>query len=267
MSKPKTANRRRKQAPKKNNVAKIARNVVKKELAKNLEDKYQIRQLDSVGDYVADIGAAANSDNPIFYPLPDINQGIGVAERIGNELIPKSLQVSGYVYLNQAGDQPNFAYSQVTIVKIYVGLVRNIQSEYSSACLEKGQLLIDYDGTPTDFEPFGTTGVAPPIALDRLKMNYKYFKPVKTLSMTLGKNNGVLNGNNAPISAKYGLFHKFNINLTKHLPKKFIYNRDAQVTPQNFMPVIYACAFNATNGDLVARPQLVLKSILKYTDA
>jgi len=270
MPKPRIMKRHKKPA-KKSNVAKIARNIVKKELAKNLEDKYQIKHLDVDGDFVSDIGSTAHSNLPIFIPLEAIRQGLGVSDRIGNELIPKSHRLTGYVYLNQNPETTVYAYSQITTIKFFVGLVRSVSAitTYTALddVLQPDVLLRDQDGTTTDFLQYGSPTNHGPMQYDLLKMNNYYFKPIKTFSITLGKNSGVLNGNNDPVSGKYPMARKFSIDLTKHLPKKFIYNKQVDSFPENYLPVVYAVAFNACNGALVSNPQLAMKSILKYTDA
>jgi len=260
--------RKRRQARKpKQNVANIAKAVVKRELAKNLEDKFAIKHLDPSGDFVDDVPDQALSNAVFFEPTPIISQGPGIQQRIGNELIPKSHNITGYCYLNQAPDNEAFAKSQITKVKVFVALIRatNAQNTVPNP-LPAGMLLRDEGGLTTDFLGYSGSGQVP-VNYDTLKMNQYFFKPIKVLTFTLGKNSGVLNGNNDPISGAYKMSHRFNINLSKHLPKKFIYNLEDSKVPQNYYPVLYTVAWNACNGSLVAKPQMTLKSVFKYTDA
>jgi len=270
MPKPRIMKRHKKTA-KKSNVAKIARNIVKKELAKNLEDKYQILHYDQGGDYVGDITDATQSNNPYWVPLPGMAQGTGVSNRIGNELIPKSHKINGYVYFNN-DVQEAFSCAQLTYVKIYIGLVRATNNLVNSGSnpLKADQLLWDVNGTTTDFKAFNTGLLQFPLNYATLKMNPYYFKPVKTLTILLGKNYGLLNttaDNYNPITGKYNMGQSFNVDLSKHLPSKFIYTNDGDLLPQNYVPVIYCVAYNALNGNLVSSPQILMKTILKYTDA
>jgi len=257
------------------NVAKIAKAVVKRELAKELEDKYQITHLkNDQGVYLKDVTADARSDLPLFYPMAQTDQGTNASERIGNEIIPKSHTLEGYCYLNQANAEgSNNDLSQVTVVKVYIGLVRAVSSASAvvgnapDCTLSEDQLLRDQDGKIQDFRAYGTSGYIQPISEDLLKMNDRYFKPIKTLRFMLGKNVGVLGTDNPPISGAYKMSHKFSVNLTKHLPKKLVYSTNIATAPQNYMPVVYAVAYNAFNGALVSTPQIAMRSTVKYTDA
>ena len=264
----------RKPKAQKQNVAKIAKAVVKKALAENLEDKYQIwHKVENNGAYESIVPTTASSDVPFFQlyggTAQGIGQGVGVSQRVGLEIIPKSHLVQGYVFMNQTPGDAN-AYAAVTVVKLYFGLVRAISSinSMTGTAIPPNSLLRDFDGTTRNFGAYALNAEGP-INFDLLKMNPYVYKHIKTVRIVLGKNEGVCDQAppNAPLTGSYRMQQKFSVNLSKHMPKKLLFNKDNSIQPENYYPVMYAVAYNANSKDLQSNPMICVRSLFKYTDA
>ena len=214
---------------------------VKKEIHKNIENKFDSRTVNPVQipAFIGDNNTAGN----IFPIFPTIQQGVTSHNRTGNKITPKSMIIKGYITLDMTDNTADYD-------RICVRLVAGFAKRYPLAA----DMLSDIAGNPgnnwtNELIDYGDGGKVPfdgTLRALQSPINRECFTVKKQVFMKLSRprfNNQLLSGSDT---------YRYSGNSTRFFtmkiacPKTIIY-KDNDGQPNNFSPVLCA-GYTLLNG-------------------
>ena len=173
----------------------------------------------------------------IYDLIPELAQGTGDHQRVGNVIQPTSLTVRGICSL-----QSNQATSQRCVVDIFILTSKMIKSQFNKSSILINRMLNQGNGNNTDYN--GTTLNA------MLPVNTTEFTVLKHRRLVLGKNENnpnsyVTTGTSQVASCSYVKPFAFKVTM----PKKLTYQTDAITVPSNYYPfMVIGWNYGDNNG-------------------
>lgn len=230
---------------------------ISRTLSRNEETKFV-----SVDYTLSSFNSAINSSPDLIEIFPQITQGTGQANRVGNKIRPIRLEITGYViYLaDQRNDARMIGARLMCFQDKQIRCYSNTQLNYN---------LLNLGGTSSTY-----TGTAMNYITPVNKDNFTFFADKKMKIMKpYGLSNLATPGSTISISdMDSSLFQPFKIVLTqKHMPAVLQYDQAESTTyPVNFAPKLslgYSDLLNFNPDSLVFQLAMTFCATLYYKDA
>jgi len=237
-------------------VAKVVKSVIKEQIQREIETKY-IGYNQSTNYSLTQNSATIPS--MLNYVLPNLAQGVGDNDRIGDKIHPVKLRGFFSFYFNPA-------ISTTGNAEVYVNLMvltsKTAKSYPLTASLTSPGLLKSGFDTVVDPGNIGTTAspAAPTTSynnsyLDHYPVNTEQWNVLHRERFLMRKNTGIASNNNTGYPNTYGTSAVCK-QLTIPVPARIQYSVGSSVEPTNFAPVWVAWMTSADGAQLDANTQI-----------
>lgn len=240
--------------------------LVKSEIAKNIEDKQCFYSSPITANSLLTYGSQIGTSN-YQRLIPNISQGVGENERVGEQITFKGMSIKGYVRLLPATSTNIYNMSQVAVRLMVLSLkIAPSYDQFQSNLANSLQNLLRKGGTTTAFTGY-VNDLYAPLNTD---LWTKHYNKVMYLSQPVIQD---LGAGSQPVwvsNDQRKCIRFFNIKLrNKNKVLKYSSGINSDLQPTNYCPIIFiGYSYLDGNVDFTSKQvQLAFDNTMYYQDA